>query len=280
MAGPANNGGRRRGAKNYKNEVLTNIIAGILPNGQYGWDQVAAAYMTAAKEDNLRDTDDLKRHWVKNLCNGMKKPTGGTGEKGERIHKCIAIERLILDKTHSGILGLSPDEDEEGGGSNSDTSGNNYTAEVAPSPPPPVDGETKEDEDNELSEIKLARILDSSMTDTPGDTLNFPRPLSCSSSTVARPPKNQKTKNSSNKNRDRTSIAGSISKLIDSLSTNTDKGEDVNVAKRMNILMMRQLDSMERRMEMRDKEDRKEQRKKKKKRQKKKRAKKRAKKAT
>jgi hypothetical protein len=39
----------------------------------------------------------------------MKKPTGGTGEKGERIHKCIHIERLILDKTHSGILGLSPD---------------------------------------------------------------------------------------------------------------------------------------------------------------------------
>ena len=109
MAGPANNGGRRRGAKNYKNEVLTNIIAGILPNGSYGWDQVAAAYMTAAKEENLRDTDDLKRHWVKTLCNGMKKPTGGTGEKGERIHKCIAIGRLILDKTHSGILGLSPD---------------------------------------------------------------------------------------------------------------------------------------------------------------------------
>jgi hypothetical protein len=153
----------------------------------------------------------------------MKKPTGGTGEKGERIHKRITIERLILDKTHLGILGLSPDEDEEGGGSNSDTSGNNYTAEVAPSSPPPVDGETKEDEDNELSEIELARILDSSMTDTPGDTSNFPRPLSCSSSTVARPPKNQTTKNSSNKNRDRTSIAGSILKLIDSLSTNTDE---------------------------------------------------------
>jgi hypothetical protein len=167
MAGPANNGGRQRGAKEYKNKVPTNIITGILPNGQYGWDQVATAYMTAAKEGNLRYTDDLKRHWVKTLCNGMKKPTGGTGEKEKRIHKCIASERLILDKTHSGILGLSPDEDEEGGGSNSDTSGNNFTAEVAPSPPPPVEGETKEDEDNELSEIKLARILDSSMTDTP-----------------------------------------------------------------------------------------------------------------
>jgi hypothetical protein len=70
MAGPANMGGHPRGAKNYKNEVLINIIAGILPNGLYGWEQVAAAYMTAAKEDILRDTDDLKRHWVKTLCNG------------------------------------------------------------------------------------------------------------------------------------------------------------------------------------------------------------------
>ena len=149
-----------------------------------------------------------------------------------------------------------------------------------PPHPPPVEGETKEDEDNELNVIELAGILDSSMTETPGDTLNFPRPPSHSSSTAARSVKNQKIKNSSNKKRDRTSITGSISKLIDLLSTNTKEGEDVNVAKRMNILMMRQLDLMDRRMEMRDKEDRKEQSKKKKKRQKKKRAKKRAKKAT
>ena len=51
MAGTNKSGGRPRGAKNYKNEVLINIIAGILPNGQYWWDQVAAAYMASAKED-------------------------------------------------------------------------------------------------------------------------------------------------------------------------------------------------------------------------------------
>ena len=118
--------------------------------------------MTAANKDILRDTDDLKRHWVKTLCNGMKKPTGGTGEKGERIHKCIHIERLILDKTHLGILGLSPDgEDVESkdGGSGSDTSLNNYSAEVVSSRPPPVQdttGENKEDEDSELAGIDLS----------------------------------------------------------------------------------------------------------------------------
>jgi hypothetical protein len=96
------------------------------------------------------------------------------------------------------------------------------------------------------------------------------RPPSCT--TAARPAsrnstsllKNQKTKNSLNKHKGHTSIAGSILKLINLLSTNTSKGEDANVAKRMNILMMRQLDSLDRRMERHDMEDQKEQRKKKK----------------
>jgi hypothetical protein len=86
----------------------------------------------------------MKRHLVKTLCNGTKKPTRGTGEKGERIHKCIAIERLILDKTYLGILGLSPerDADSKDSGFGSDTSFNNYSAEVVPSPPPPVQDTT------------------------------------------------------------------------------------------------------------------------------------------
>jgi hypothetical protein len=282
MAGPANKGGRPRGAKNYKNEVLINIIAGILPNGQYGWDQVAAVYMTAANKDILHDTDDLKRHWVKTLCNGMKKPTGGTGEKGERIHKCIYIERLILDKTHSGILGLSPDGDVESkdGGSGSDMSLNNNSAKVVSSPPPPVQdttGENKEDEDSELAGIGSS-ITDQQAEQTtsrPPSRTTAARPASRNSTSSS---KNQKTQNSSNKNKDRTSIAGSIAKLINLISTNADKGEEANVAKRMNILMMWQLDSMDMRMERREKEDRKEQDKQKK-RQKKKRRKKRAKKA-
>jgi hypothetical protein len=158
----------------------------------------------------------------------MKKPTGGTGEKGERIYKCIAIKRLILDKTHSGILGLSPDGDADAkdSSSGSDTSfNNNYSAEVVPSPPSPVEdttGENKDDEDDKLAGIKLARI-DSSITDPPAVTTSRPP----SRTTAARPAsrnstsslKNQKTKNSSNKHKDRTSIAGSIAKLIDSLST-------------------------------------------------------------
>jgi hypothetical protein len=61
----------------------------------------------------------MKKHWIKVLCNGMKKPTGRTGEASNRIHRCMAIEKKILKKNHLGMQGFSSFEDEaasEGGG--------------------------------------------------------------------------------------------------------------------------------------------------------------------
>ena len=95
---------------NYKNNLLISIIEELLPNGELGWQAVAAEYQKASKEDCERDSTDVKKHWIKNLCNGMKKPTGSTGENNDRVHRCIAIEKLILDKTNSGLLGLSSDK--------------------------------------------------------------------------------------------------------------------------------------------------------------------------
>jgi hypothetical protein len=59
----------------------------------------------------LQDTTEVKKHWLKNLCNSMKKPTGWTGENGDRICQCIVIEKNIMRKTHSGFLGVSSDKD-------------------------------------------------------------------------------------------------------------------------------------------------------------------------
>ena len=50
-----------------------------------------------------------------NLCKGMKKPTVSTGENGDCVHKCIANEKLILEKTQSAILGLLPSSDNNEG---------------------------------------------------------------------------------------------------------------------------------------------------------------------
>jgi hypothetical protein len=66
----------------------------------------------------------MKKHWIRTLCNGMKKPTGWTGEVGNRIHQCMGIEKKIMQKTHSGIMGFSSSEDESttnGGGVAGDT---------------------------------------------------------------------------------------------------------------------------------------------------------------
>jgi hypothetical protein len=113
---------RQVGTRNYKNDVLISIILEILPNGEYGWEAVAIAYQEQSREECKRDTDDLKRHWIRNLCKGMKKLTGQPGAGNDRILRCIAIKQKILEKTHSGLLGI-PDsnseekvDEEEGGG--------------------------------------------------------------------------------------------------------------------------------------------------------------------
>ena len=101
---------RKKGAVNYKNDVLIGIVEEILPNGQIAWEAVGAAYQKQSNEKEERDWNDIKKHWMKNLCNNMKKPTGSTGENGDRVCKCISIEKKIMRKTHSGFLGDSSAE--------------------------------------------------------------------------------------------------------------------------------------------------------------------------
>ena len=104
--------GRGCGVANYRNEILINIVSNILPNGEYAWQAVATAYQAESGERDLRDTTDLKKHWHKVLCNGGKKPTGKPGAITERTFRCIAIERQILDRTSSGMMGASSLEDD------------------------------------------------------------------------------------------------------------------------------------------------------------------------
>jgi hypothetical protein len=86
---------RKKGSVNYKNNLLINIIEETLPNGELGWEAVAIAYQGRSIEEAKRDTTDIKKHWMKNLCNGMKKVTDWTGENGDRACRCIAIEKKI-----------------------------------------------------------------------------------------------------------------------------------------------------------------------------------------
>ncbi len=41
----------------------------------------------------------------------MTKPTGSIGENGDRVCRCIGIEKKNIAKTHSGFLGDLPEEE-------------------------------------------------------------------------------------------------------------------------------------------------------------------------
>ena len=98
---------------NDKSDVLITIIEEVLPNGELGLDAVALAYQEQTREETKHDTDDLKRHWIRNLCKGMKKPTGQPGAANDWILWCIAIEQKIMEKTYSGLVGILPDSEAE-----------------------------------------------------------------------------------------------------------------------------------------------------------------------
>ncbi len=152
---------RTKGSVNYKNKVLIKIINELLPNGEVAWEAVCTAYFNQSKEKALRNTTDMRKHWIKNLCNNMQKPTGRTGKNGDQIHQCMLIEKKIIKKTHSGMIGLSSDSDslscndgdENSGGGAAEGAGRNdvldaldldleYDDEgnqiIVPSLPPPI----------------------------------------------------------------------------------------------------------------------------------------------
>ena len=102
--------GRKAGAQNYKNNLLIPIVERELPTGAEGWAVVAGLYKEASGEAAFRDRSDLRNHWFEKLCNCFKAPTGRKGEDGDHINRCIRIERQIMAKTDSGLLGGSESE--------------------------------------------------------------------------------------------------------------------------------------------------------------------------
>ena len=95
-----------------------------MPNGNEGWCLVALAYKEESGEENLRSEDDLKKNWSRKLCNTMKRPTGRMGaDAKDHIKQCIVIERRILNKSSSRILGGSSEDEMNPSSSSSLSSG-------------------------------------------------------------------------------------------------------------------------------------------------------------
>ena len=279
--------GRERGVPNYKNELLIRIVSEMLPNGEYAWQAVAAAYHVESGEALVRNSDDLKKHWVKNLCNGMKKPTGKSGTNDDRIFRCIAIERKILKKTNSGMLGALSAE--EGGDANSHSmtsaEGSDGDDELLeqeyrrlPTPTndrfvdrvPLVDGFPLEQPcaafEEEMTPAAVGRqeetplVLPTQPAARRGSTASTARRSSTSSKRRKEP--SEKTKNSTNKHKDRTSIASSIVKLVESINDGRTGGDNEGrlMTHNMNMMMMQQMNMMSAWMERQERRERKEER--------------------
>ena len=263
---------RRKGSVNYKNDVLIQIVSEILPNGEYGWNAVATAYQNISKEEVLRDTNDIKKHWIKNLCNNMKKPTGATGENGDRVNRCMKIEKKIMQKTNSGLLGFSSEDEnrnlsdagDDSRGEEGEKEGDYLlgadddifrtdpapdTNTTDPAPAAPASIRPPQNDTNESERV--------TPTATNNDVICVALKKAGSSASSS------KTKNSSNKNKERTSVAGAIVKLIEQ---NAMPASSTNIAATATMTLLRQMERMNQSMDKRDRQEKKERRKRKKKR--------------
>jgi hypothetical protein len=55
------------------------VIKDMLPTGAYTWEQVSTTYRDRSWEDETRDKDNIKQHWVEKMCNKFKIPTVSAG---------------------------------------------------------------------------------------------------------------------------------------------------------------------------------------------------------
>jgi hypothetical protein len=153
--------GRIRGLPNYQNDKLIPIIEHILLNGSKAWRLVAIAYKEASGESELRTEIDLKRNWLRKLCNNYKKPTGATGGIEDRVNRCIEINRCIQCSTNSGLLGASSGEDDTGAFLNSDSSCSEDSSVQEDSRDPNdfvVEEEDEDEEPDPTAAFPVARI--------------------------------------------------------------------------------------------------------------------------
>jgi hypothetical protein len=266
----------KKGSVNYKNKLLINIVADVLPNGDYGWQTIALAYQEQSKEEIQRDTADMKKHWIKVICNGMKKPTGWTGEAGDQIHRCMAIEKKILKKKHSGMMGFLSSEDDANLEGVEMVEENALKASLFGGASASVGGEENA-VNNSMESMELAnqddviipapdipppcqRLSNESQDDTGNEGVEEVTPNIHAGLRRAEDfMKMQKMKNSSNKNKECTLIAGAVEKLVE----RQDLG---GMAASMSMMLMRQLKAMNSSMERQEQQERKQERRKRKKR--------------
>jgi hypothetical protein len=207
------NRGRKTGFPNYKNDIVLNVIGDILPIGMEAWKIVADRYKTASGEVKLREYGDVKRHFYENLCDKGRKPTGSAAPKPES-QKALEIYRRILQRENAAAIGADEQESEDEG-SEDDSEGSN-------------EGNDTEFNSQELI-TSVSSQMYSCMQSTRAHGYGAPRKKVKSLVPFTSPLNgDSKSKNSSNRNEKRGTLAGAITSMVECMVVKADSSKGAN----------------------------------------------------
>ena len=103
---------RTKGAKSYKNPLLLNLIEAIKPSGQLGWLEVGTRYKAASGEEELRDWQDIRRHFLEKLCDNHRAPTGSSGP-ANLTRRAQEVYAAIENHNSAGAYGGNSSDSED-----------------------------------------------------------------------------------------------------------------------------------------------------------------------
>jgi hypothetical protein len=103
----------RAGKPNYKNKILLEIIKAIRPVSSEQWMIVVERYKDKSGEIEMRDVQQLKKHFTSKMCNGHKKITGKAKHKLLIEQSQLVYKELLRKECGVAVGGNSDDDVEE-----------------------------------------------------------------------------------------------------------------------------------------------------------------------
>ena len=104
--------GTRKGKPNYKSSTLLKVIRSVLPASKAEWEEVANDYRIAANEEDERGYEDVKRHFIKKMCDSNKKVTGSSAPAAA-VLSAQTVYQQILEKEGGGDYGAENPRDDD-----------------------------------------------------------------------------------------------------------------------------------------------------------------------
>ena len=208
--------GTRKGKPNYKSSILLKVVRSILPASKLGWEEVAEDYKLSTKEEDLRGYEDVKRHFIKKMCDSNKKVTGSSAPH-TAVLAAQKVYQEILEKEGGGDYGADNQRDDDD------------------------DGCDDEDDDNEEFEDEAGNDFDGHKELEEDDEEEPPKKKACATGSS-----DLKTKNSRPKN-PRGAVGGAIVSLVKQMGKNSSNNSMVGM---MKMMMQQQQQSNNQMMQM------------------------------